>query len=188
MIETIKREILENRIEHGVRWLDGWFGRDGWLPVIEEERLDLAKGNTCMIGQLFPRHSSALRNNFTEVISSGVLSVKDARKRGFYLESSNFWPWIPDTEDYDLLTVMWLEKLAALKNPPMPTVSPIQQADLEKVKTRGFALIELLVVIAIIGILSAVILASLHTAACKKDPTREGCDNAKIEHSSGVVQ
>ena len=42
-------------------------------------------------------------------------------------------------------------------------------------KNKGFTLIELLVLIAIIGVLSSVILASVHNAKCKDDPTHKGC-------------
>jgi prepilin-type N-terminal cleavage/methylation domain-containing protein len=40
---------------------------------------------------------------------------------------------------------------------------------------KGFTLIELLVAIAIITVLSLVVLASLSSACCKQDPSKEGC-------------
>jgi len=43
-------------------------------------------------------------------------------------------------------------------------------------KNKGFTLIELLVVTAIIGILASILISSLRSAVCKKDPTHEGCD------------
>lgn len=112
--------------------MDGIFGREGWLPNIESERLDLADGNRCMIGQMFPQTASTLYNNFQRVVNSGMLTKKMATQRGFFLPKEAWMSWTPTVDDYALLTDMWIEHMAYLKKPKEPEAvpSPIQQKDI----------------------------------------------------------
>lgn len=125
-----KRQTLTKRVALGVKFLDGYMGREAWLPKIESEKLNLADGNTCMVGQLFPQHVRQMRSNFTAFVNSGALSKSDAVKCGFLLPEKPTFPWSPNHFDYDILTSLWLEKMAELKN-PKSVVSPVQTKDLE---------------------------------------------------------
>lgn len=131
-----KRAILEGRVERGANWLDGHFGRRGWLPNIESERLDLKDGNTCMVGQLFPQTANTLKSNFVAMYQAKLMPTEMFTKRGFLLPEKAFWPWTPTSEDYAMLTDVWLDKMARLKA-VSPAISPVQQKDLKELKVKA---------------------------------------------------
>lgn len=129
MFDAIKRITLTTRVEHGVKWLDGFFGRNGWLPSIDGEILNIRNGDTCVIGQLFPQTATHLRNNFNNMVEKRLMPISSFQRRGFELPESSLIPWRPTVEDYALLTDIWLEKIGEL-NTPKPIISPIQREDL----------------------------------------------------------
>lgn len=106
---------MSQRIDAGVRWLDGYFGREGWVGTIDSRRLNLASGNTCMIGQLFRQEQQTMRDNFTQMIHNGTMTRKQATARGFYLPTRSPWPWVPTNELYTELTHLWIERIGQLR-------------------------------------------------------------------------
>lgn len=127
MFHNYKMSVLSHRVEAGARWLDGYFGRDGWMNSINTRDLNLANGNTCMIGQMFRGINDAMRDNFTAIVARGILSSDQAVARGFYLPKKAILPWTPTNEYYAELTTLWVEKLGALKQEASRgTISPIQ--------------------------------------------------------------
>lgn len=114
MFEGTKRATMQRAINNGVRWLDGYFGREGWVNIIDSRKLDLSSGRTCVLGQMFQEEHDTLRNNFQWVISSGKMTQAQARTRGFFLPSETA-PWAPDNSYYQELTNLWIEKIGELK-------------------------------------------------------------------------
>lgn len=106
---------MQRAINNGVRWLDGYFGREGWVGVIDTKKLSLASGTTCVIGQMFQQEHQTLCDNFSAVIASGKMSREQATRRGFFLPSSAKYPWRPDNTYYTELTHLWIEKIGALR-------------------------------------------------------------------------
>ncbi len=138
MFHDYKTAVMAHRVDAGARWLDGYFGRDGWLGTINTQRLDLANGNTCMIGQMFQGINDRLRDNFQAIIARGILSKEQAVARGFLLPRKAFLPWTPTNELYAELTTLWVEKLGALKQEAARgQLSPIQVADVTPEKKES---------------------------------------------------
>lgn len=114
MFEKRKERIMHRSIERGTRWLDGYFGRAGWLGVLDKQHLDMEQSKTCVIGQMFGGIHQTMRDNFNTIIAKGIMTQKAAEKRGFYLRPSPWLPWTPRNEDYAELTAMWVEKISQL--------------------------------------------------------------------------
>lgn len=137
---TTKQKILQRRVNRGTAWLNSWFGEGNWANRIVGGNLNLARGNTCMIGQLFPQRAEAMYNNFNAVVRGGTLTVKQAKALGFLLPDSAILPWIPVSMDYGTLTDIWLDQVAQVQKSDAEataektkgTPSPIQQKDLAK--------------------------------------------------------
>lgn len=130
LLENFKIYQMNQCIDAGVRWLDGYFGREGWINTIETKRLDLSSGSVCMIGQLFQQKHQGMFDNFNYIVSKGLLNKESATRRGFYLPANAKF-WKPDSSYYVELTSLWVEKIAKLRVVELevtnhPTLSPIQ--------------------------------------------------------------
>lgn len=117
MFQNYKQKVIARRVEAGTRWLDGYFGREGWLNAINTQGLDLGLAQTCMIGQMFGGINQQMRDNFNTIVSKGILDNNQATARGFFLPKESPWPWVPTNEMYAELTTAWVEKIGELKAP-----------------------------------------------------------------------
>lgn len=145
-------------IAKGIAWLDSQNnGRQGWLPRVDIGGLNLAKGNTCMLGQLYGGFHRVVDmgalNHVMATLLNRSLPTKTASwavRHGFAVRGGSN----PITEiKYAILTLEWMRALKKLRaeeeNVPVPqpeevtapeeviespfgTPSPLQMEDLQK--------------------------------------------------------
>lgn len=122
--------ILNKRISKGITYLDKRFGRNVWLPKINEGLLDLSDGEVCMTGQAFDEHWEGF---IAELVKKSVGKTPDqlrddnqwdkadkaenkamdkATTYGFFLSDE-------DTDEegysYDVLTRLWFLRISEMK-------------------------------------------------------------------------
>lgn len=123
-------------IAKGIAWLDSQNnGRQGWLPRVDIGSLNLAKGNTCMLGQLYGGFHRVVDmggiNHVMATFLNRALPAKTASwavRHGFAVRGGAN----PITEiKYAILTLEWmraLKKLRAEEETPAPAVEPATPA------------------------------------------------------------
>ena len=104
--------ILDERIDKGVAWLNA--NVPDWLDRIDLDRLDLASGCRCVLGQLFAHVVDELgtEDGFTAVWQSDStlvphLTSKETETHGFDLATND--------EGYMALTEAWHDRIEALR-------------------------------------------------------------------------
>lgn len=120
-------------IAKGVAWLDSQNnGRQGWLPRVNIGSLNLAKGNTCVLGQLYGGFHRVVDMGGTHHILASLLNrtlptktASWAVRHGFAVRGREN----PVTEiKYAILTLEWMRALKKLRaeeeNTPEPVVEP----------------------------------------------------------------
>lgn len=127
-------KMLDARITKGIKFLDDKFGRMVWLPRINEAKLDLESGNTCMTGQAYDGHwDEFLESMEKKVLGKSLDDFDDSdyddddetaqdraqEKLHKFAASLGFYLTNQDEEDknlkYDVLTRLWFARVSIMK-------------------------------------------------------------------------
>lgn len=112
-------QLLVNRINKGVNFLDKELGKDIWRKRINLSELDLENSDMCICGQAFESTIKKLARKDGEEYADGYeyvtskISEDKLGLMGFNLEIeiTNDFPFA-----YDLLTSLWIAKLSKVSN------------------------------------------------------------------------
>lgn len=106
---TIAKTVIEydKRVDRGIKWLNK--NKPGWLTKINLKKLDLGDINVCVVGQTF-------KETFGEVVDddNGKMTDDQAISRGF-METDNSNYDEDSSDNYDLLTAIWFEKIKCMR-------------------------------------------------------------------------
>ena len=94
--------ILKKRINLGVRWLNKT--NPNWTRKIKIKSLDLTDCYKCICGQVF---GDFWKKVYVYSVQKGKMSFSQAIKYGFELNDSS--------NNYNLLTKLWVEKIKELR-------------------------------------------------------------------------
>lgn len=127
--------LMNSRITKGIAYLDNRFKRDNWLIEIDEGKLDISDGDTCITGQAFDEHwegfkdemykkmtgktqdeledACSQKDDYSKLDKASDKFEKIAAGYGFLINSEDEMdnPFI----GYDNLTRLWFNRISIMK-------------------------------------------------------------------------
>lgn len=108
---TIAQTVIayDKRVEKGIAWLNK--NKPGWSKIIKLEKLDLSETEVCILGQAYKNFWNAIIEDDGGEGTQGILTQAQAKKLGFMESGVDG----NESNNYDLLTTIWFEKIKCLR-------------------------------------------------------------------------